>query len=128
MSEPRIKIALAGSIYVHAMIFDKAGDMNQGHAHTYDHFTLVARGGVRIEYNGRSLDVPELEIIFIPKNVVHRMTALEDNTVVSCLHALHSRDNPGDILDGVVIPPGTPSWSTHVPLLAKDARLQGFDV
>ena len=128
MSEPRIKVALAGSIYVNAKIFEKAGDIAQGHAHTYDHFTLVARGGVRVESNGRSVDVPELEIIFIPKNVAHCLTALEDNTVVACLHALHSRDNPGDIIDGTIIPPGTPPWSIKVPLLAHEARAVGFDV
>jgi quercetin dioxygenase-like cupin family protein len=131
MSEPTVKLASAGSIYVHAMIFAKAGDANQGHAHTYDHFTLIARGKVRVESNGREVDVPELEIVFIPKNVVHRITALEDNTVVCCLHALHSRDDPGEILDGTVIPPGTPPWAlvtSAVPLLAADAKAQGIQV
>lgn len=128
MSAPEVKMASTGSIYVRAMLFAKAGDVEQGHAHTYDHFTLVSSGKVRVESNGREVDVPELEIVFIPKNVVHRITALEDNTVVCCLHALHSKDNPGDILDGTVIPPGTPPWSFVVPLLAKDAEAAGIKV
>lgn len=127
----KVKIGSVGSIYVHAYFMEKAGERNDGHSHTYDHFMLLSRGAVEVESNGRRsvfrcTQEEPFALIFIPRGVQHHITALEDNTVLSCLHALHSRDNPGDILDPASVPAGTPPWSLAVPLLEADARKQGF--
>jgi hypothetical protein len=36
-------------------------------------------------------------MVFIDKNLFHRLTALEDNTVCSCIHAVKTMD--GNIID-----------------------------
>lgn len=126
MKDPQIQIASVGSVYVHMMTFEKVDDFIQGHAHTYDHVTLIGRGSVRYESNGRSTIYKAPHLVVVPRGVQHRLVALEDGTIACCLHALHAKDNPGDILDASMVPAGTPPWAFVVPLIEEHARRQGF--
>lgn len=130
INPPKDAMACAGSIYLRSMTFLNKGDVEEGHAHTYDHFTMLVRGAVLIESNGRTSEyrADPFAIIFIPKSVTHRIIALEDNTVACCIHALHRLDDPGEILDESMIPAGTPPWSVSVSLIEADAIRQGVRI
>lgn len=106
MSVPKVRDVCTGGLAIHLMIFEKTGDVNIGHSHIYSHHSFVGRGRVLVESNGKSVEVGECELIFIPAGIVHVLTALEDNTSVMCLHAVKD-DEIGDIIDQSVIPPGT---------------------
>lgn len=106
MTIPKVRDVCAGGLAIHLMLFEKAGDVNLGHSHTYSHHSFVGRGRVLVESNGKSVEVGECELIFIPAGIEHTLTALEDNTSVMCLHAVKD-DSLGDITDQSVIPPGT---------------------
>jgi len=86
------------------MYFLKAGDVEQGHRHTFDHATLLSSGRLKIEILDDENNVQAEKIftapdfIFIGKDDIHRLTALEDNTIAVCIHAM--RD-----LDENIIPP-----------------------
>jgi quercetin dioxygenase-like cupin family protein len=101
MSEPRVKIGSTDGLYVYAMHFEKIGDENIGHSHDYDHHTLIARGRVRVDVEGRTTEVEEFELVFVKRGLVHKFTALEDNTVAVCLSILKKEDISEDIL-GIV--------------------------
>jgi hypothetical protein len=85
------------------MNFKKKGDMELGHFHDYDHGTLLSTGKLKVERvsdDNKSISVKEFEaptFIFIEKNKRHIITALEDNTIASCIHAL--RTDVGEIVD-----------------------------
>ena len=45
-------------------------------------------------------------MIYIHKDYIHELTALEDNTVAYCIHALRNGDGVDDIIDEDMIPKG----------------------
>ena len=124
-----VKTCASGNLAIFQMTFKRVGEDNEGHAHTYHHFTLVASGRVRIESNDRSSEHGAGAMVWIPRGVAHRMVALEAFTIVYCIHALHKREDVGDVLDDAEIPAGTPDWLKAVPLLQRQARreIRDFD-
>lgn len=102
MNSPKIKIIAISNVYCRMMHFEKSGDVELGHFHHYDHGTLVSSGEVLVEIlddqnnatSSKVFTAPSL--IFIAKDKRHRLTAIKDDTVVACMHAM--RDIDGDIL------------------------------
>jgi quercetin dioxygenase-like cupin family protein len=88
------------------MHFKKAGDIEHGHKHQFDHLTLLASGKLQITTpTGVSVfEAPHM--IYIHKDKTHELTALEDNTVAFCIHALRDGNEVDDILDPAMVPAG----------------------
>jgi hypothetical protein len=87
------------------MSFKSKGDVEVGHCHTYDHATLLSTGSVIYEvldgFNGETVEFKEFQapaMIYVEKNKFHRLTALEDDTVCACIHALRT-------IEDEIIPP-----------------------
>jgi hypothetical protein len=81
------------------MHFKNIGDVELGHAHDFDHGTLVSSGSILVEIldskTGKTISNKTIEapnFVFIEKNKTHRITALSDNTVCACIHALRTND------------------------------------
>lgn len=87
------------------MHFKKAGDIEHGHTHQFDHLTLLASGSLRVTVDGVVSDFKAPHMIFIKKDKNHELVALEDETVAYCIHALHNKDTH-DILDPSMVPEG----------------------
>jgi hypothetical protein len=104
MNHPYNKLAAVGNVYVRLMEFRKAGDVEQGHVHNFDHSTLLAHGSVMIRAKGKETVFKAPMLIWINKDVEHELTALEDNTICACIHALRHMD--GEIIDPESIPKG----------------------
>lgn len=98
------------------MHFEKSGDVEQGHAHQYDHLTLLASGKLKIKIKEKVTEYSAPYMIFIHKDVQHELTALEDNTVAYCIHVLKDV-NTGKILDSKMIPNGINILSASAPLI-----------
>jgi quercetin dioxygenase-like cupin family protein len=100
---PRCTNKISGNIFTREMVFHKVGDRNQGHKHTYDHYTILTSGSVQRVID----DIPDQEfrapsIFLTPKDQVHQFIALEPNTVVLCFHILKDENGvplPEDIED-----------------------------
>ena len=103
MEQPEIKLLAISNVYCRLMNFKKAGDQELGHYHSYDHGTLLSVGSLRVEILDEQDNVLSEKVftaptfIFIRKDKKHRLTALQDNTVASCIHALRTIDE--EILD-----------------------------
>ena len=106
MAYPEIALSCVASVYVRQIHFLKSGDVETGHEHCFDHQTLLAKGSVQIEIDGAKTVYTAPHIIFIKKDVVHELTAMEDDTVCYCIHALRDGDDVGDIIDPESIPLG----------------------
>jgi len=96
MSEPLVQLSCVGNVFTRMMHFEKAGDIEQGHSHPFDHTTLLSAGAIRLTLEGVARDFRAPDLLYIQKDKEHQLMALEDNTVVACIHAL--RDEAGDIL------------------------------
>ena len=92
------------------MFFEKAGDCHAGHSHCYDHITLLAKGSLRVRVNGKSTEFKAPHSIFIKADLEHELTAIEDDTIAYCVHALRDKDS-GEILDPSMIPAGVDPMS-----------------
>jgi quercetin dioxygenase-like cupin family protein len=104
------------NVYIRMMEFQKTGDKCEGHAHTYNHVSLLASGSIKATTLGDS-EKTEIHVapklIFIAKNIQHEFEALEPKTVLCCIHAV--RD--GNSVDSIA-PGGLPSYITQM-LLTK---------
>jgi quercetin dioxygenase-like cupin family protein len=74
----------------HEYVLEKRGETNSPHRHVYHHDTIVVLGGVRVEVEGQPTrecwagDQP----ISIAPGLVHRFTALVDNTKYFCIFGI----------------------------------------
>ena len=99
---PKVKLICVSNVFSRLMHFEKAGDIEEPHDHVYDHGTLLSSGSVQVDIvndsgvtTSKTFKAPEF--IFIEKQKLHKITALEDNTVCACIHAM--RTNDGELLD-----------------------------
>ncbi len=106
MSYPDTKIVCVSNLWVRMMTFEKAGDRNEGHVHTFDHITLLSKGKVNVHVDNNVTTFTAPHLIYIAKGKSHYIEALEDGTIASCLHALRTGEREEDILDPSMIPAG----------------------
>jgi dTDP-4-dehydrorhamnose 3,5-epimerase-like enzyme len=106
MACPDSKISIVANTWVKQMHFVKAGDINEGHKHTFSHQTLLAKGSVKVSVNDKETVFVAPHIIFIGGGYEHGMVALEDDTIVYCIHALRDGEDVGNIIDPADIPAG----------------------
>lgn len=102
MSQPNVNIGCVKNLFVRQMHFANAGDMEQGHAHQFDHLTLLAKGKLAVRINDETTEFTAPQMIYIKAELQHELTAMTDNTVAYCIHALRSEE--GDILDVDMVP------------------------
>jgi quercetin dioxygenase-like cupin family protein len=86
---------LAGDVAVVAMIIPEAGTIVPQHAHNYDHVSYVASGAVHVWADGEYLgETRGPDGIVIRAGVKHLFQAVDDGTVVLCIHRI---DRSGEI-------------------------------
>ncbi len=88
------------------MHFVTSGDKNEGHTHNFDHVTLLAKGSVEVDVEGNKTTFAAPHMIFIAKGKRHFLTALADDTIAYCVHALRTGEREEDILDPSMVPAG----------------------
>jgi quercetin dioxygenase-like cupin family protein len=118
MSSPNISVGSVANIFSRQMHFLKTGDIEQGHKHTYDHLTLLARGKLKVTVDGKETVFTAPHMIYINKDKIHTLEALEDNTVAYCIHALMNKDT-GELLDPSMVPAGVNPASLSEPLIVR---------
>ena len=120
MAIPQYSISCVANLFCKQMLFTKAGDVEQGHCHAFDHTTLLGSGSVEIKANGKTSRFTAPQMIFIKADVEHEITALEDGTVAYCIHALRGGDGVDDILDPASIPAGVNPMSVAKSLVKTE--------
>lgn len=105
MSSPIVNIGCVANLYSRMMHFEKAGDIEIGHTHQFDHLTLLAKGKLQVTVDGNMSEFTAPHMIYIHKDKVHELVAMTDNTVAYCIHALRDKEN-NEILDPSMIPAG----------------------
>jgi hypothetical protein len=106
VSRPITAFTMVDNVFVKLHKFNNAGDTHQGHAHTFDHITLLATGKVLMKHDKGEQEFTAPHLIVTPKGITHQFIALEPNTIFCCIHAL--RHGGGDGVDDVAAPNLTP--------------------
>ncbi len=98
MSVDNQRLAFFGNVWVRQNVLAKAGDKQQGHAHSFDHVTLLAKGKVKVTVTGHEpKEFTAPTFIVIKKEFEHAFQALEDDTLWYCVFAM--RDVDGEVVD-----------------------------
>lgn len=116
MSAPEIAIGCVANLWSRQMHFRRAGDVEAGHTHQFDHLTLLAKGGLKVTVNGSVSHFRAPHMIYIRKDESHELTATEDDTVAYCIHALRTKDQT-EILDPSMVPAGVSPASVSGAIL-----------
>lgn len=117
-NQPIPSIGLVANMFVRQMHFIKAGDVEYGHKHNFDHMTLLAKGSLRVRIKDSDTDFIAPTIIYIAAEHFHELTALSDDTVAYCIHGLRDLNKSDDILDPSMIPKGN-----DLQAIIKDVRV-----
>ena len=102
MSSPITDVKIVDGVFVKMHHFVRSGDTHQGHAHVFDHITLLAVGSVLMRHDNGEQEFTAPHLIVTPKGITHQFIALEPHTVFCCVHAL--RDDFGEIIDSETDP------------------------
>lgn len=111
---PSEKISCVSNLWLRQMVFAKKGDCNEGHAHNFDHVTLLAHGSVTVDVEGQKTSFSAPQMIYITAGKQHFITADEDGTIAYCVHAIRSGEREEDIIDPNMIPMGV-QFVGHIP-------------
>jgi quercetin dioxygenase-like cupin family protein len=107
MSDPVIAMGVCANMFVRQIYFESASDAEQGHKHEFDHMTLVAKGKVLVEIDDKTTEFTAPAMIYIRAEIVHKITALTDNSVIYCIHPLRDANKSGDIIAPDMVPNGS---------------------
>ena len=116
MGNPAITIGCVNNLYSRMMHFINKGDVELGHCHNFNHLTLLASGKLKVKIEDKITEYNAPYMIFIHKDVKHELTALEDNTIAYCIHALRDMET-GNILDPKMIPDGIQAINIAQPII-----------
>ena len=90
-------LKIVDNVLVKMFHMPEIGNKITGHAHTFDHITLLARGRVMMKTNDTEKEHVAPKLIVTPKGVVHEFESLDRNCVLCCVHALRDGDTVEDI-------------------------------
>lgn len=94
---PKINVMLVDNVFVKMHHFANAGDRMDGHAHSFDHISLLATGSVLMKRDDGEQTFKAPELIVTPKGMTHQFIALEPNTTFCCIHAVRDGDGVDDV-------------------------------
>ena len=97
MSNPVTDLRLVDNVFVKMYQFSNVGDTEQGHAHVFDHITLLAVGSLTMKHDNGEQDFIAPHLIVTPKGVVHQFIAKEPNTIFCCIHAIRDGSAVDDV-------------------------------
>lgn len=91
-----------GNIMVRPNSLPKAGDKVDGHAHNFDHTTVVFEGSIHVKAKLPTGVIVEKDFsrgseFLVKAETEHEITALEDNTMFKCYYS--HRNPQGEVVE-----------------------------
>jgi hypothetical protein len=90
-------IRFVDNVFVKMIPLAKVGDKVQGHAHVFDHITLLSVGSVLMKHDNGEATHTAPCLIVTPKGITHEFTSLTDFSLLCCIHAIRDGDGLDDI-------------------------------
>ena len=117
MAEPKQRTSLVANTWIRQMHFVNAGDANCGHAHAFDHQTILAHGKFKVEVEDKVAEFEAPMVLFIKAGKEHRITALVDDSSAWCVHAVRNGVKVEDIMNPDELPDGMMFGEETHPLI-----------
>lgn len=109
-------VQIVDNVFVKLHMFRNVGDTHDGHAHTFDHITLLASGSVTMKHDNGEKDYLAPYLIVTPKGIKHQFIAKEPNTVFCCIHAIRDGSEVDDVASQNITPEQAFELLTQYPL------------
>ena len=90
-------LKIVDNVWVKMYHLYDAGDTTSGHAHTFDHITLLAKGKVLMRAKGAEKEHVAPALLVTPKGIDHEFVALTPGTILCCIHAIRDGDHVDDV-------------------------------
>lgn len=90
-------LRIVDNVFVKMIPLKNIGDKVNGHAHEFDHITLLSVGSVRMKHDNGEAVYTAPCLIVTPKGITHEFTSLEDFSLLCCIHAIRDGDDVDDI-------------------------------
>ena len=116
MFNPITDLKLVDNVFVKMYQLLNVGDTDKGHAHVFDHITLLAAGSVTMKHDNGEQDFTAPHLIVTPKGVVHQFIAKEPNTVFCCIHAIREGSDVDSVASQDITPEQAFELLTKYPL------------
>ena len=116
MSNPITDLKLVDNVFVKMHHFLHVGDTHQGHAHMFDHITLLAAGEVTMKHDNGEQDFTAPHLIVTPKGVVHQFIAKKPHTIFCCIHAIRDGSDVDNVASQNITPEQAFELMTQYPL------------
>ena len=124
MSSPLTDLKIVDNVFVKLHRFIEVGDTHEGHAHAFDHITLLASGSVKMVHDNGESEFKAPHLIVTPKGIKHQFTALEPNTVFCCIHAIREKNELDAIADPNITEEQAWELLSNAPLIKEQLTEQ----
>jgi quercetin dioxygenase-like cupin family protein len=94
-----IDIKIVDNVFVKMMHLPSIGDTHGGHAHVFDHITLLATGSVDMVSDKGTNHFTAPHLIVTPKGITHEFIATTNDVLLCCIHAIRDGDDVDSIAD-----------------------------
>lgn len=79
-------LTIYGNVLIRRFVLRK-NEHIPGHAHTFDHISILLKGSIRVTVNGVSTVYHAPHEVIMAKEATHSLTALQDGTIWMCIFA-----------------------------------------
>jgi hypothetical protein len=114
-----IDVKIVDNVFVKMMHLYFTGDKVHGHAHTFDHITLLAKGKVMMRTVSGENEHEAPKLIVTPKGMVHEFEALAPDCLLCCIHAVRDGDTDADIAPPNITPEQAIALMEQFPLIQQ---------
>ena len=92
-------LKIVDNVFVKMMHLPAIGDTHGGHAHVFDHITLLATGSVKMKHDNGEQDFTAPQLIVTPKGITHEFIAITNDVLLCCIHAIRDGEDVNSIAD-----------------------------
>ena len=110
-------VKIVDNVFVKMIPLTSKGDTTYGHAHTYDHITLLSVGRVLMKHDNGQREFTAPCLIVTPKGIAHEFVSLADFSLLCCIHAL--RDEAGEVIAPETDPSVAANYTRYLTIQEK---------
>jgi quercetin dioxygenase-like cupin family protein len=113
-------VKLVDNVFVKMMHLKAIGDVHAGHAHTFDHITLLATGKVNMKHDSGEQEFTAPQLIVTPKGITHQFVALSNDVLLCCVHAIRDGSTVDDVAKQDLTPEEAAQLLQQFPLTQSE--------
>ena len=113
----RFDLKLVDNVFVKMMHLKAIGDIHSGHAHLFDHITLLATGSVNMKHDKGEEIFTAPQLIVTPKGITHEFIAITNDVLLCCIHAIRDGSTVDDVAEQTITPEQARELLSKFPLI-----------